>query len=99
MTRIRPFVWAALLVVPIAPAAQEPAQPERGEQIMTAACTTCHDTRPIDTRALDEEAWTKQVKTEIGRGADVKTDDVRPLVATSSSTTVHCPTVPARNWS
>jgi cytochrome c5 len=80
MTRIRPLVWAALLLLPIAAAAQEPAQPERGERIMTAACTSCHDTRPIDTRALDEEGWTKQVKAEIGRGADVKTDDVRPLV-------------------
>jgi cytochrome c5 len=80
MGRIRPFVSAALLALPLAAAAQEPAQPERGEQIMTAACTTCHDTRPIDTRALDEEAWTKQVKTEIEKGADVKPADVRTLV-------------------
>jgi hypothetical protein len=59
---------------------QEAPKTERGEQIVNAACTTCHNTRPIDTRALDEEAWTKQVKAEIGRGAEVKADDVKPLV-------------------
>jgi cytochrome c5 len=80
MGEIRPLVLATLLAVARAAAAQEPAQPERGEQIMTAACTTCHDTRPIDTKALDEEAWTKQVKTMIEKGAEVKSDDLRPLV-------------------
>ncbi len=55
---------------------------EPGEQIMFAACTgRCHDTRPIDTQALDEAAWTKEVETMIAKGAEVKTDDVKPLVA------------------
>ena len=80
MGRIRPFVLATLLGLVGGAAAQEPSQPERGEQIMTAACTTCHDTRPIDTKALDEEAWTKQVKAEIEKGAEVKTEELRPLV-------------------
>src|SRR5262245_4747607 len=75
----------ALLAIPalswMAAAAQQQApQPERGEEIMFAACTSCHDTRPIDTQALDQEAWTKQVKAMIEKGADVKADDVRPLV-------------------
>ena len=81
MGRARPLLWAAVLALPWAGAAQQPSsQPERGEQIMNAACTSCHNTRPIDTRALDEEAWTKQVKAEIERGAEVKPDDVKPLV-------------------
>ena len=81
MGRARPLLWAAVLALPWAGAAQQPSsQPERGEQILNAACTTCHDTRPIDTRALDEEAWTKQVKAEIAKGAEVKPDDVKPLV-------------------
>ena len=81
MNRVRPLVCAAVLALPWSGAArQEPSQPERGEQIMNAACTTCHDTRPIDTQALDEEAWTKQVKAMIDKGAEVKSDDVRPLV-------------------
>ncbi len=81
MGRLSPLLWIALLALPWSSvASQAPSQPERGEQIMNAACTACHGTRPIDTRALDEEAWTKQVKKEIDRGASVKTDDVRTLV-------------------
>jgi len=60
---------------------QETAQPERGEQILNAACTTCHDTRPIDTQALDDAEWTKEVKAMIDKGADVNAADVPVLVA------------------
>jgi hypothetical protein len=81
MRRWSPPSWIALLALPwVGTASQAPSQPERGEQILNAACTTCHDTRPIDTRALDEEAWTKQVKAEIVKGAEAKPDDVKPLV-------------------
>ena len=81
MGRWSALLWIALLALPwVGTASQAPSQPERGEQILNAACTTCHNTRPIDTRALDEEAWTKQVKTEIEKGAEGKTDDVKPLV-------------------
>jgi cytochrome c5 len=78
------LLWLAVILVPIpafVAAGQEQRQPERGEQILSAACTTaCHDTRPIDTQALDEAAWTKSVKAMIEKGADVKPDDVKPLV-------------------
>jgi len=82
MGRWSPLLWIALLALRwVGTAApQAPSQLERGEQVMHAACTTCHDTRPIDTRALDEEAWTKSVRTMIEKGAEVKTEDVRPLV-------------------
>ena len=61
--------------------AQEPAkQPERGERILTAACQSCHDSRHVDTQALDEEGWTKAVKAEIAKGAEVKSEDVPVLV-------------------
>jgi hypothetical protein len=73
-----------VIIVPVPAlfaAGQETRQPERGEQILSAACTTaCHNTRPIDTQALDEAAWTKEVKAMIEKGADVKPDDVKPLV-------------------
>jgi cytochrome c5 len=73
--------FLALLAGPFLGAAQEAKQPERGEQIMTVACTTtCHDNRPIDTQALDEAGWTKEVKAMIEKGAEVKADDVKPLV-------------------
>src|SRR5262245_5058800 len=81
MRRPCSLLWIALLALPwVGTESQAPSRPERGEQILNAACTTCHDTRPIDTRALDEEAWTKQVKAEIAKGAEVKPDDVKPLV-------------------
>jgi cytochrome c553 len=80
----RRLLWLAVFIVPVpafVAAGQEQRQPERGEQILNAACTTaCHDTRPIDTQALDEDAWTKSVKAMIEKGAELKPDDVKPLV-------------------
>jgi hypothetical protein len=81
-SRILLTMWVAILAVALLGAArQETPQPERGEQILSASCVTaCHDTRPIDTQALDEAGWTKQVKAEIEKGAKVIADDVKPLV-------------------
>jgi len=59
---------------------QETSKPERGEEIVNTACTTCHDTRAVDTQALDEAGWTKQVKTMIEKGAEVKAADVPVVV-------------------
>jgi hypothetical protein len=61
-------------------AGQEAAKPERGEQIVNAKCTKCHDLRPIETQALDEAAWSKIVNSKIEQGADVKADDVPVLI-------------------
>ena len=58
---------------------QEPAKPEPGEQILSAACLTCHDNRHVDTQARDEAAWTTLVNAEIQRGAKVSADD-RPVL-------------------
>src|SRR5258707_12553655 len=69
------------LVVAAAARSQDTAKPERGEQIVTTTCTTCHDTRAVDTQALDEEGWTKVVMAEIGKGAKVQSDEVPVLVA------------------
>jgi cytochrome c1 len=78
--------WRAAVVLPlvtIASAAaidQDTAKAERGEQILAAACTACHDNRQVDTQALDEEGWTKVVKAEVAKGAKVSADDVAALV-------------------
>jgi cytochrome c5 len=72
-------LWAAMAVAPAA-SNQEPAKPERGEQIMNAACATCHDLRPIETQALDEAAWTKEVKSMVEQGAEVKAEDAPVLI-------------------
>jgi cytochrome c5 len=91
--RLCAVVFAATIAAGSVQDAQQPAaqdaskattdaqKPERGEQILNAACsTTCHDTRPIDTQALDEAGWTKAVKAMIEKGADVKPDDVPVLI-------------------
>jgi hypothetical protein len=70
-----------VLVASLAVAAgQDAAKPERGEQIMDVACVTCHDLRPIETQALDEAGWSKEVKSMIDQGAGVKPEDVPVLV-------------------
>ena len=63
-----------------AAADQDAPKPERGEQIMNAACATCHDLWPIETQALDEAGWTKEVKSMIEQGAEVKSNDVPVLI-------------------
>jgi len=82
MRRIRLLLLVTAAAGSIAAAASQDApKPERGEQIMNAACTTCHDRRPIETQALDEDGWKKSVASMIEQGAEVKPDDVPVLVA------------------
>jgi hypothetical protein len=85
--RVLPILHVAVLLGTLAPAlpqAQAPREQdsstEAGERILNAACLTCHDHRPVDTQALDEQRWTKVVKAEVARGAKLKADDVGPLV-------------------
>ena len=74
-------IVAVLPIISAAVRAQDAArQPEAGEKILTAACQSCHDSRHVDTQALDEEGWTKVVKAEFARVAEVKSDDVPVLV-------------------
>jgi cytochrome c5 len=81
MRRIPGAIGVAMLAVSMAAAAhQDASKPERGEQIMNMACATCHDLRPIETQALDEAGWSKEVKSMIEQGAEVKPDDVAVLV-------------------
>ena len=63
-----------------AAAAQDAPKTEPGEQIMNAACRTCHDLRPIETQALDEAGWTKEVTAMIEQGAEMKKEEVPVLV-------------------
>jgi cytochrome c5 len=60
--------------------AQDTPKAEPGEEILTRACLTCHDHRPVDTQALDEEGWSKVVKAEIAKGAELKSTEVPVLV-------------------
>jgi len=71
-------LWFGLFLFFVA--AQEQPQPEKGEQIMNASCRACHDLRPIETQAMDEEGWTKRVQLDIEKGAKVDKADVPVLV-------------------
>lgn len=74
------FLGALIAIAPLALAARQDVQPERGEQILNGSCTTCHDLRPVQTQALDEAGWTKEVTSMIAKGAEIDADDVRVLV-------------------
>ena len=59
---------------------QDTPKTEPGEEILTRACLKCHDHRAVDTQALDEEGWTRVVKGEIAKGAELKSTEV-PVLA------------------
>ena len=80
MTRTRPWLGALLVSAPLVVAARQDAQKERGERILDASCTSCHDVRPIEVQALDEDGWTKLVDSMVAKGAEVRVDDVPALV-------------------
>lgn len=74
------WLCLAFAAVSLAAAAAQDLPTERGEQILNGSCLTCHDLRPIETRALDDIGWSKEVKSMIEKGADVKAEDVPVLV-------------------
>ena len=53
---------------------------DKGEQIQNASCLGCHDLRPIQTQALDKDGWTKMIASMVDKGAEVKPDELAPLV-------------------
>ncbi len=80
---LRNTVWVLVTVctAALALAWGQPAQnSEKGEKLLNANCTTCHELRKIQTQALDEEGWNKIVKAMIEKGAKVNKDDVPVLV-------------------
>jgi cytochrome c5 len=53
---------------------------QRGERVMNASCQGCHDTRRIQTQAMDAEGWTKTITTMREKGAKLSEEDVPVLV-------------------
>jgi cytochrome c5 len=53
---------------------------ERGERVMNASCQGCHDTRRIQTRAMDAEGWTTTIGAMVEKGARVSPEDLPVLV-------------------
>lgn len=66
----------------VAAAASVPAQRDnaRGERIMNASCQDCHDTRRIQTSAMDAAGWEKTVAAMVEKGATVSAEDLPVLV-------------------
>jgi len=68
---------ASLVLLCVAAASGQ--QPKDGEQIMNAACGSCHDTTPIQTAARSEKEWTDTVDQMVARGATLSDAD-RPIL-------------------
>src|SRR5215475_7959925 len=81
-TLVKTGLWmgATLATAAFAFAGGQGPQTEKGEQILNNACLVCHDTRPIDTQALDADGWKKIVDSMIEKGAQVKKDDIPVFV-------------------
>jgi len=73
---IVPLAFASLVVAAGANAQQS----ERGEKVLNASCGGCHDLRPIQTSALDREAWNSVVQDMISKGAAVTDADLPVLL-------------------
>ena len=72
-------IWLTWLIAAGA-SGQDTSKTEPGEEILTRACLKCHDHRAVDTQALDEEGWSKAVKAEIAKGAELKGSEIPVLV-------------------
>ncbi len=70
------WIWVTACCAAVAFAAGNVQETERGEQIMNTSCTKCHDLRPIQTAALDEEGWTATINNMIEKGAEVQKDEI-----------------------
>src|SRR5215216_4422706 len=55
-------------------------QSERGEKVLNTSCGGCHDLRPIQTSALDKDAWNSLVQDMISKGAAVSEADLPVLL-------------------
>src|SRR5206468_1520076 len=84
--QVRRTVWnrvvsVATFAVTVGSASTDNAQePSKGEQLMSANCIGCHDLRPIEVQALDQDAWTAIVNAMVEKGAKVDKSDV-PVLA------------------
>ena len=74
-----PVTAAALLITIVASSATAQDTP-RGEQVLNASCTGCHDLRPVQTAAKSKDEWNDTVQNMLQKGADVSDADLPVLV-------------------
>ena len=84
MTRLwlRPAIWIVTTLGSAAIAfSAGQFEMEPGERVLHSKCVECHDLRPIETRALDEDGWGRIVILMKEReGAEIKDEDARLVV-------------------
>lgn len=74
-----PVAATALLVSLVANSATAQDTP-RGEKVLNASCTGCHDLRPVQTSAKGKDEWNDTVQNMLQKGADVSDADLPVLV-------------------
>jgi cytochrome c5 len=74
-----PVAATALLIAVVATSATAQ-EPPRGEQVLNASCSGCHDLRPVQTSAKNHDEWNDTVQNMLQKGADVSDADIPVLV-------------------
>jgi cytochrome c5 len=68
------FAMTVTLLVSVDPArAAQGFDPSQGLAILSRSCTSCHDTRRIETRALDSQGWLDVINRMVTNGAELAT--------------------------
>ena len=75
------WIAATAMLAAIAFAAGQDDSALKAEKIVNTTCISCHDLRPIQTKALDADEWKKIVDSMVTKGAKVNTSDVPMVVS------------------
>jgi cytochrome c5 len=75
------WVAATAMLAAIALAAGQDDSSSKAEKIVNTTCLSCHDMRPIQTKALDADGWKKIVDSMIDKGATVNKGDIPMVVS------------------
>jgi hypothetical protein len=80
---VRAALWlaATVMLAAIGFAAGQDDSAAKAEKIVNTTCLSCHDMRPIQTKALDADGWKKIVDSMIDKGATVSKGDIPMLVS------------------
>ena len=52
---------------------QDGLDPNQGLEILARSCSSCHDMRRIETRAMDSEGWLAVINQMVDNGAEIET--------------------------
>jgi cytochrome c5 len=76
-------VWLAVtaMLAAIAFAAGQDDGISKAEKIVNTTCISCHDMRPIQTKALDADGWKKIVDSMVAKGAKVDNGEIPMVVS------------------